>query len=503
VARNTQDDGSGRHRRGRRAKANPENDEHLAPLPGGLPPRAPWRRAATDEGWTPLPPRSTARPVGATPMPGLAAGGFVRPLPPTDGGDVLALAAPPTLDPLPRLESPTPVGVDELADPFAEARRRSAVVVAGVVTGAVTLPPMLGVNSAEAAIDPVANPTPAVALPSGIEAFAPYVGQNSCDPVAKPGVVAFSQLVLSHWGHGGTYGITRSCNIGGQSEHKEGRAWDYKLDPDSYIDQVTGQRVIDWLLADDAINARRLGIMYIIWNERIWATYQREDGWRPYHGPDNHTSHIHFSFSWAGAEKRTSWWTGVVAPTEYGPCQKYIGSPVPIYGDTINLAPCPKPVPKPAPKPKHDKNDSKGSKDKKNETKKPSTKNDKHTKAPKPAPKPAYRIVTVHAGQTIGGIAIKHHTTIRKIVKLNHLRNPDLIFVGQKLRVPAQAQPAKAKKSVSAKRVSGPHTVTVKRGDTVGGLAIRYHSSVHAIVKANHLADADHIYPGQHLTIPG
>jgi LysM repeat protein len=493
VARDTQDDDSGRHRRGRRAKATPETtEEQLAPLPGGLPPRAPWRRAKDSDDWTPIPPRSTARPVGATPVPGMVPGAFVRPLPKNDGGNVLALSAPPTLDPLGRLDCPTPVGVDELTDPFADARRRGAVVVAGVVTGAVTLPPMLGMSSAGAAVDPTPNPTPAVALPSGIEAFAPYVGQNSCDPVAKPGVVAFSQLVLSHWGHGGTYGITRACSIGGQSEHKEGRAWDYKLDPNSYIDQVTGQRVIDWLLADDAINARRLGIMYIIWNERIWATYQRQDGWRPYHGPDNHTSHIHFSFSWAGAEKRTSWWTGVVAPIEYGPCQRYIGSAVPIYGDTINLAPCPKPVPKPKPKPKpkppQDKDDSK------NETKKPATKHDK----PKPAParKPTYRVLTVRSGQTIGGIAHKHHTTIRKIVKLNHLRHPDRIFVGQKLRVPTHA------KSVSAKHVPTTRVVVVKSGDTLGGLAIRYDSTIHSIQKANHLKDVDYIYPGQRLTIP-
>jgi len=499
VARDLENDG-GRHRRGRRSKANPEvQDDQLAPLPGGLPPRAPWRRAKdpSDATWTPVPPRSATRPVGATPVPGLVPSAFVRPLSGIGApaaGDVLSLSAPPTLDPLARLDSPAPVSADELTDPFADARRRGAVVVAGVVTGAVALPPMLGLGAAGAAVDPTPNPTPAVSLPSGVEAFAPYIGQKSCDPVAKPGVVAFSQLVLSHWGHGGTYGITRACSIGGQSEHKEGRAWDFKLDPNSYIDQVTGQRVIDWLLANDAINARRLGIMYIIWNERIWAAYQREDGWRPYHGPDNHTSHIHFSFSWAGAEKRTSWWTGVVAPTEFGPCQKYIGSPVPIYGDTINLSPCPKPIPKPKPKPKPKPVQDKGDSPKKdeNDTKKPDSGHEK----PKPAPRPSYKIVTVHPGQTIGGIAHHHHTTIRKIVKLNHLRNPDRIFPGQKLRVPARAT------AVTVREVPSVHVVTVKNGDTLGGLALRFHSTVHAIKRANHLEDADYIYPGQRLRIP-
>ena len=497
MARDDQDTSGGRHRRRRRARST---EEGLAPLPGSLPPRAPWRRPQEDRNWTPLPPRSTARPVGATPVPGLVPGGFIRPLSrPAEkpsGGNVLTMAAPPALDPLGRLGSPSPVETDDLLDPLADMRRRSATVVAGVVTGAITLPAGLGLNPAGAAIDPRPNPSPAFALPTAVEAFAPYIGQKSCDPHAKPGVAAFQQLVLSYWGHGGTYGITRACHIGGQSEHKEGRAWDFKLNPDDYGDQVAGQRIIDWLLANDAEMARRVGIMYIIWNERIWSTYEREDGWRPYSGPDNHTSHIHFSFSWAGAMKRTSWWTGNVAPIEYGPCQKYLGTRVPIYGTTINIAPCPKPVakpkPKPAPKPADNKDD-----DKKPNKPKPD---------PKPAPKPEYRVIRVKSGQTVGGIARRFDTSVRRIVKLNHLKSANRIAVGQKLRVPLKSAAGGTKASSTPKSTKKPeHTVrivTVKAGQTLGGIALRYDTTVNALVKANKLKSADHIYPGQKLRIP-
>jgi hypothetical protein len=145
----------------------------------------------------------------------------------------------------------------------------------------------------------------------------------------------------------------RESDKGALSEHKEGRAWDWMLSSNSYADVVAGQRVIDWLLADNATVARRLGIMYVIWNQRIWSAHKIDESWNAYHGESDHTDHIHFSFDWAGAEKRTSWWTGRVAPMEYGPCRKYIGDPVPAYGDTINLKPCPKPAHKPKPKPKH------------------------------------------------------------------------------------------------------------------------------------------------------
>ena len=56
--------------------------------------------------------------------------------------------------------------------------------------------------------------------------------------------------------------------------------------------------------------------MYIIYNRRIWASYRAEEGWRSYVGANPHTDHIHFSFSWAGARKQTSYWDGT--PVTYG-----------------------------------------------------------------------------------------------------------------------------------------------------------------------------------------
>jgi hypothetical protein len=54
--------------------------------------------------------------------------------------------------------------------------------------------------------------------------------------------------------------------------------------------------------------------MYVIWNKKIWSSYNASAGWRAYTGADPHTSHMHISLSWAGAQKKTSYWTGTVAP---------------------------------------------------------------------------------------------------------------------------------------------------------------------------------------------
>ncbi|HEU0101294.1 MAG TPA: hypothetical protein VFR07_03165 [Mycobacteriales bacterium] len=160
-------------------------------------------------------------------------------------------------------------------------------------------------------------------LPAGVEDLQPYLGQAGCDPVAKPGVLAFQSLLMSTYRDTGSLGIVRDCGIGGQSEHKEGRAFDWAVSVNNPSHVAEVKALIDWLTAYDgpdfASKARRFGIMYMIWNQRIWKSYQPNDGWQPYSGASPHTDHVHFSFGWNGANKATSWWTGKVAPLSYGP----------------------------------------------------------------------------------------------------------------------------------------------------------------------------------------
>jgi hypothetical protein len=111
---------------------------------------------------------------------------------------------------------------------------------------------------------------------------APYQPQTTCSPRPKPGVVGFQRIVLASFPGTGSSGISRDCSIGGRR----------------------------------FAMARRLGVMYIIHNRRIWGSYRATEGWRPYVGANPHTDHVHFSFSWAGARKQTSYWDGT--PVTYG-----------------------------------------------------------------------------------------------------------------------------------------------------------------------------------------
>jgi hypothetical protein len=158
----------------------------------------------------------------------------------------------------------------------------------------------------------------------GIDSPTGYEGQEQCSPKPKPGVVAFQRLVVEAYPQTSAGYISRGCEVGGQSEHKEGRAWDWPVNASNASHREIVDRLFEWLFAEDrfgndAAMARRLGIMYLIWNKRIWSPWS---GWNVYcrmkkgtcRDPEDkgvrhpHTDHVHFSFTWAGANKETSFW---------------------------------------------------------------------------------------------------------------------------------------------------------------------------------------------------
>jgi hypothetical protein len=192
-------------------------------------------------------------------------------------------------------------------------RLRARLVVAGV-----TVALLAGLAG------PAAAAPDSPSFPRTIDPYASYEGQSICDPAEKPGVVAFRSLVRAAYSGVNTGGISRSCDSGGRSEHKEGRAWDWMLRADVPADVAKAEDLLGWLLSPDEhgnpdARARRLGIMYIIWNRQWWSAWAPDKGWQPYSGSSPHTDHIHFSFSWDGALQRTSWWNSGVPSTGTSP----------------------------------------------------------------------------------------------------------------------------------------------------------------------------------------
>jgi len=193
-----------------------------------------------------------------------------------------------------------------------------------------------GTPTAAAAAVTARPPATPGGLPAGIEPLAAYLGQVSCDPGPKPGTLALARLLTTTY-PGTGYGISRSCGAGiGTSEHYDGRAIDWMNSIRDPRQAAQATVVLNWLLGRDSAgrpyaNARRLGVMYLIWNNRTWSTYDAGAGWQPYSScaahldrswdTTCHRDHIHISLSWAGAMGRTSFWTKRVAVAEYGPCR--------------------------------------------------------------------------------------------------------------------------------------------------------------------------------------
>lgn len=183
-------------------------------------------------------------------------------------------------------------------------------------------------------------PTPQVALPAALDRLGDYAPQTSCDPTDKPGSIAYGELLKSIYPRT-VYGISRSCTEAGTSEHKDGRAVDFMINANDPAQKKVADDIVGWLTADNGAVARRLGVMYLIWNKQIWGTWDIAGGWQPYSGASPHTDHIHTSLTWDGAMKNTSWWTGAALPTwDEGPCVVYKGEPAAIYtGRRINDCP--------------------------------------------------------------------------------------------------------------------------------------------------------------------
>jgi hypothetical protein len=156
---------------------------------------------------------------------------------------------------------------------------------------------------------------------SSIEAYAGYQPQTTCRRFVRPGVRTLAASLVARGGGMGPIG--GSCSGSGTSEHKEARAFDWMLDVEDPADQLLGSEFLDEVFAPDELGnphalARRMGIMYVIWNDRIWSSYH---GFveRPYLSSScakrrtcsptlRHRDHMHISLTRRAARGLTSWY---------------------------------------------------------------------------------------------------------------------------------------------------------------------------------------------------
>lgn len=98
--------------------------------------------------------------------------------------------------------------------------------------------------------------------------------------------------------------------------------------------------------------------------------------------------------------------------------------------------------------------------------------------------------IKIKWGDTLSELAIKYNTTVAELVRLNNIKNPNLIYAGNTLIVP-----------VKGKNTSGTTIYIVKRGDTLSEIAQMFNTTVSQIAKENNIQNVNLIYTGQRLII--
>ena len=204
--------------------------------------------------------------------------------------------------------------------------RVAVPLLAGLLlVAASAVPTAISAEAAANAPVPAARSFGAVA-----DAFPRYERENTCSPTQKPGARALRKLLRRTYGTSISSSTVRPCTRS-DSGHEEGRAVDWMTNKRVPAQKAMARAFLAWMQAPDSYGntyamARRLGIQYVIWNNRMWRAYDTGRGWTEY---DNclhkkkkgkaawanscHRTHVHFSLSWDGAYKRTSYFSGYVA----------------------------------------------------------------------------------------------------------------------------------------------------------------------------------------------
>ena len=101
---------------------------------------------------------------------------------------------------------------------------------------------------------------------------------------------------------------------------------------------------------------------------------------------------------------------------------------------------------------------------------------------------------TVKPGDTLWQLAQDYNVSVNEIVSLNGIENPNLIYVGEKLEIITNT-------NFDHLYGAGKHFYTVKTGDTLSALALKFNTTVNQIVNLNDIINPNLIYVGQRIRI--
>ncbi len=110
----------------------------------------------------------------------------------------------------------------------------------------------------------------------------------------------------------------------------------------------------------------------------------------------------------------------------------------------------------------------------------------------------------VQKGDMLSKIAVRFDTTTKTLISMNNLSNPDVLYVGQELRVPAGSRSSSSPGSYpssSKPSVKKGGSYVIQKGDTLSGIAAAAGVSLADLRSLNNIKD-DKIFAGETISIP-
>lgn len=106
-------------------------------------------------------------------------------------------------------------------------------------------------------------------------------------------------------------------------------------------------------------------------------------------------------------------------------------------------------------------------------------------------------VYIVKSGDTLSHIAVRYHTTVSHLVQLNSIKNPNLIYPGQRIVISGTSSPEE-----TGQNACGKISYRIQFGDTLSKIAVKYDTTVKELVSLNQIANANLIYAGNIILIP-
>ncbi len=105
-----------------------------------------------------------------------------------------------------------------------------------------------------------------------------------------------------------------------------------------------------------------------------------------------------------------------------------------------------------------------------------------------------FKYITVRKGDTLSQIATRYKISYKYLAKINDIKNPNVIYVGERLKIPTFDN--------NEIHDTSHRLYIVRRGNTLSQIAKEYDVSIKNIAELNNIKNSNLIYIGEILRIP-